>query len=260
VLLAGLHPSRPEARSAVIAREIELIKAARHLGGPGAACRVLGGQRHPGVSWADGVRWVLQALAELLPLARELQIVLVMENHYKDSYWRYPEFAQRREVFLEILSAVEERTWFGVQYDPSNALVAGDDPVDFLRTVLDRVVTMQASDRALAPRASLDDLRQHDGTLGYSPALRHGVVGRGLNDYPAIFALLRGRDYDGWISIEDGINGLAEMAESLAFLRRMIDATSPAPRTTARSEKLKNYPERTVAIRSEPGHRERACA
>jgi hypothetical protein len=70
---------------------------------------------------------------------------------YKDGSWRCPEFAQRREMFLEILGAVDERTWIGVHYDPSNALVADDDPVDFLRVVLDRVVTMRASDRALAP-------------------------------------------------------------------------------------------------------------
>ena len=28
--------------------------------------------------------------------------------------------------------------------------------------------------------------------------------------------------YQGWISIEDGMNGMDEMAESLAFLRKMI--------------------------------------
>ncbi|MEV6432856.1 sugar phosphate isomerase/epimerase family protein [Nocardia sp. NPDC051463] len=215
------HPD-PAARSAAINRHVELIQVARHLGGPGVACRVLSGQRHPGVDRARGVRWVLDAFAELLSVAKELDVVLAMENHYKDGNWRYPEFAQRREVFLEIVDAVEDRTHFGVQYDPSNALVAGDDPVDFLRAVANRVVTMQASDRALAPGASLNDLREADGTLGYSPLLQHGVVGRGLNNYDAIFSILREVGYDGWISIEDGVNGLQEMADSLAFLRTKI--------------------------------------
>ena len=58
---------------------------------------------------------------------------------------------------------------FGVQYDPSNAIVAGDDPIALLRAVADRVVSMHASDRYLAEGATLDDLRQTDGTLGYSP-------------------------------------------------------------------------------------------
>ena len=51
--------------------------------------------------------------------------------------------------------------------------------------------------------------------------MRHGVTGKGLNDYDAIFGLLAGAGYSGWISIEDGMNGMEEMAESLAFLRGM---------------------------------------
>jgi sugar phosphate isomerase/epimerase len=79
---------------------------------------------------------------------------------------------------------------------------------------------MHASDRYLAEGTTLDDLRQADGTLGYSRDLRHGVTGQGLNDYDGIFRLLAGAGYTGWISIEDGMNGMEEMAESLRFLRR----------------------------------------
>ena len=60
-----------------------------------------------------------------------------------------------------------------------------------------------------------------DGTLGYSPNLRHGVTGKGLNDYDAIFGILADHGYSEWVSIEDGMNGMGEMAELLAFLRRM---------------------------------------
>ena len=66
------------------------------------------------------------------------------------------------------------------------------------------------------------DLRQTDGTIGYSPNLRHGVTGKGLNNYDAIFRILADHHYCGWISIEDGMNGMDEMAESLAFLHRMV--------------------------------------
>ncbi len=124
-------------------------------------------------------------------------------------------------MFLELLDAIGERQHFGVQYDPSNAVVAGDDPVALLRAVADRVVSMHASDRYLAEGTSLDELRQTDGTLGYSPNLRHGVTGKGLNDYDAIFGILAAHGYRGWVSIEDGMNGMEEMAQSLAFLRRM---------------------------------------
>jgi sugar phosphate isomerase/epimerase len=165
---------------------------------------------------------VAEAITALLPVAREYGIVLGLENHYKDGFWRYPEFAQKQEVFLAVLDAIPEREYFGVQYDPSNAIVAGDDPVALLERVADRVVSMHASDRFLVPGASLEDLRQSDGTLGYSPSLRHGVTGKGLNDYTAIFRILAQHGYDGWISIEDGMNGMDEMAGSLGFLRKMI--------------------------------------
>jgi len=44
-------------------------------------------------------------------------------------------------------------------------------------------------------------------------------VGQGLNDYDTILGILADNGYSGWISIEDGMNGMDEMAQSLAFLR-----------------------------------------
>jgi sugar phosphate isomerase/epimerase len=110
-----------------------------------------------------------------------------------------------------------------VQYDPSNAIVAGDDPIELLKDIADRVVSMHASDRYLAEGTTLDELRQTDGTLGYSSNLRHGVTGKGLNDYDTIFRILAENKYKGWVSIEDGMNGMDEMAESLAFLRHVSE-------------------------------------
>ena len=133
----------------------------------------------------------------------------------------YAEFAQKQDVFLDLLSLIPESPNFGVQYDPSNAVVAGDDPVELLRQLATRVVSMHASDRYLAPGVSLADLKQNDGTLGYAPGLMHGVTGQGLNDYDQIFAILAGVGYEGWISIEDGMNGMDEMKASIDFLKWM---------------------------------------
>lgn len=210
-------------RKREIDREAEMIRVTHRLGGAGAVCRVLSGQRYPEVSWEQGRDWVVAAIEEVLPVAHEHGVVLGMENHYKDGFWQYPEFAQKMNRFLEIIGRIQDRESFGVQYDPSNAIVAGDDPIDLLRKVADRVVSMHASDRYLAEGATLEDLRQSDGTIGYSPKLRHGVTGKGLNDYDSIFRILAEHDYSGWISIEDGMNGMEEMAESLAFLRRMTE-------------------------------------
>lgn len=217
-----------EARRRAVDREIEMIRATLRLGGRGAVCRVLSGQRYPEVAQQQGLEWVAECINACLPVARECGIMLGIENHYKDGFWRYPEFAQKMEVFLELLEMIPEREFFGVQYDPSNAIVAGDDPIELLRRVAPRVVSMHASDRYMAEGATLEELRQTDGTLGYSPNLRHGVTGKGLNDYEAIFGILASHGYSGWISIEDGMNGMEEMAESLAFLRKMVARYFPA--------------------------------
>ncbi|HEY3290474.1 MAG TPA: sugar phosphate isomerase/epimerase family protein [Anaerolineae bacterium] len=212
-----------DGRQRAIERSAELIRVTRRLGGPHAACRVLSGQRYPQVSLEQGTAWVIDCITQLLPVAHEYDVVLAMENHYKDGFWQYPEFAQKQEVFLAIVNAISDQTHFGVQYDPSNAIVAGDDPIDLLRHVISRVVTMHASDRYLAEGATLADLKQADGTLGYSPSLRHGVTGKGLNNYPLIFSMLASVGYKGWVSIEDGMNGMDEMRQSIDFLMLMRD-------------------------------------
>ena len=215
--------TQPDAdgRRRAVESEAARIAVCRRLGGPRSVCRVLSGQRYPEVSRRQGIEWVVASIEALLPVARENDVILGIENHYKDGFWRYPEFAQKMDVFLELVAAIPDRRHFGVQYDPSNAVVAGDDAVELLEAVADRVVSMHASDRYLEPGATLDDLRQSDGTLGYAPGLKHGVTGQGLNDYDRIFQILAARGYSGWISIEDGMNGMEEMAASLAFLHRM---------------------------------------
>jgi len=211
----------PDERARAVDHEAEMIRVTKLLGGEGAVCRVLSGQRYPEVSREQGIEWVVECIEQVLPVAREQGIILGLENHYKDGFWRHPEFAQKMDVFLELLEAIPEREYFGVQYDPSNAIVAGDDPIELLRAVARRVVSMHASDRFLSQGYSLDDLRESDGTIGYPDALQHGVTGRGLNDYDTIFRILRGVGYEGWVSIEDGMNGMEEMQASLEFLHRM---------------------------------------
>ncbi|HEY1191023.1 MAG TPA: sugar phosphate isomerase/epimerase family protein [Gemmata sp.] len=209
----------PDARKRAIDKEAEMVRVTRRLGGPRAVCRVLSGQRYPDVPRERGLEWVVECISAVLPVAREHDVILGLENHYKDGFWKYPEFAQKKDVFLELVRAIPDRTHFGVQYDPSNAVVAGDDPIELLRAVADRVVSMHASDRYLVDGATLDDLRAADGSIGYFDKLRHGVTGKGLNDFDTIFRVLAEHNYRGWVSIEDGMNGMGEMAESLAFLR-----------------------------------------
>jgi len=209
----------PHERHREIEREKRAIDLTAALGG--RFCRVLSGQRRPEVTRAQGIAWVVESIRELLPYAASRGVVLAMENHYKDNFWKHPEFAQKRDVYLAIVNRIDS-PWFGVQYDPSNAILAGDDPIELLELVKHRVVTMHASDRYLKPGHTLEELRTVEDAVGYAAILSHGVVGRGLNDYPRIFRILREAGYDGWVSIEDGVNGLEEIRESAEFLRGLM--------------------------------------
>jgi sugar phosphate isomerase/epimerase len=208
----------PAARQTEIEKEKEIIDITAQLGG--GFCRVLSGQRREEVSREDGVRWTVESIKALIPFAAERKVVLNMENHYKDGYWRFPEFAQRSDIFIEIINQIDS-PWFGVNYDPSNAIIAGEDPLELLAAVKRRVVSMHASDRYLIS-GTIDDLKKQEGHLGYAKNLKHGVIGKGLNDYDAIFSTLRREGFDGWISIEDGENGMDELRESVRFLRAKI--------------------------------------
>jgi sugar phosphate isomerase/epimerase len=210
--------SHPEAafRQAEIEKEKNWIRMAAALGA--GFCRVLSGQRRPELTRARGIELVAQSIEACLPEAERCGVTLIIENHYKDDFWSYPEFAQKMEVFCELVERVQHPR-FGVNYDPSNAFLAGDDPLELLQRVKHRVVTMHASDRSLI-EGTLEDLRREEGGAeGYAKRLRHGEIGQGLNNYDAIFGTLRSVGFDGWISIEDGVDGMEQLKASVAFVR-----------------------------------------
>ena len=212
------HPDS-EFRKKEITKQKRWIKMTHVLGG--SYCRVLSGQRRPVLSDIAGVKLAAESIEACLPYAQELGITLILENHYKDDFWEYPEFAQKMDIFCRLVDAIHHPN-FGVNYDPSNAFLAGEDPMDLLKRVSARVVTMHASDRFLLEGTIADLRREEDGALGYAKRLSHGEIGKGLNDYDAIFKELSRVKFDGWISIEDGVDGMEQLANSVAFLRNKI--------------------------------------
>lgn len=206
-------------REKEIAKQKRWIDMTYTLGG--SYCRVLSGQRRPELSVDEGVKLAAESIYACLPYAQERGITLILENHYKDDFWDYPEFAQNMDVFCQLVDAVEHPN-FGVNYDPSNTYLAGEDPLELLRRVSHRVVTMHASDRYLA-EGTIEDLRKEEGgAQGYAKRLRHGEIGKGLNDYDAIFTELKSKGFNGWISIEDGVDGMDQLQRSVDFLKRKI--------------------------------------
>lgn len=216
-------PDRDGRRQEVV-RQKRAVEVSHALGAQ--YCRVLSGQRRPDVSREQGLAWVVDCIHESLDFAGQNDVTLILENHYKDGYWDYPEFAQRSDVFLELVDRIGDHQAFGVNYDPSNAVIGGDDPIELLEAVKDRVVTMHASDRYFEG-GTLDDLkgREVHPQKGYADILKHGVVGEGLNDYDRIFSILNGVGFQGWISIEDGDDpdkGIENLAASVDFVRKKM--------------------------------------
>jgi sugar phosphate isomerase/epimerase len=218
--------TKPDAdeRAKEVERTREMFRVTAELGG--RYCRVLSGQNRPGLDEKEALAWVIDCLWQLEPHAKSAGVLMCIENHYKDGLWEYPEFAQSHRLYLAILDACAP--FLSAQYDPSNAIVAGEDPYELLERVLPRVATMQASDRYLEG-GTLAQLKTYDRDPkhGYARFVKHGVIGKGLNDYDRIFGTLAKAGYDGWISIEDGDGptlevGMDNLRRSAAFLREKI--------------------------------------
>ncbi len=206
-------------RSKEISKQKRWIDMTHTLGG--SFCRVLSGQRRPELSIEEGVKLAANCIEECLPYAEERNITLILENHYKDDFWEYPEFAQKMDVFCQLVDRIQHPK-FGVNYDPSNTYLAGEDPLELLYRVSARVVTMHASDRYLKV-GTIEDLRKEEGgAVGYAKRLSHGEIGKGLNNYDAIFSELKRVGFDGWISIEDGMDGMDQLARSVTFVRNKM--------------------------------------
>ena len=74
--------------------------------------------------------------------------MLGLENHYKDGFWTYPEFAQRSDLFCALVDRVDRSGFsnFGVNFDPSNALLAGEDPVALRQALRNHRVELSISE------------------------------------------------------------------------------------------------------------------
>lgn len=218
------HPDS-QFRKKEVQKQKHAIDMAYALGA--SFCRVLSGQNRPGLTTDEGLQFASNCIEACLPYAEERNIILILENHYKDDFWQYPEFALNTDIFCQLLSRINH-PFFGVNYDPSNALLAGEDPPELLKKISKRVVTMHASDRYVK-KGTIKDLRKEEtDSYGYAQRLHHGEIGKGLIYYDAIFAELRDVGFTGWISIEDGVDGFDQLERSVDFVRNKMNKYWPS--------------------------------
>ena len=194
--------THPEAkgRQATFDEMRAMIELAHQLGAP--LVRVTAGQAHPSVSRAQGVAWVCEGIAKLLPYAEAAGVTFAYENHTKASVWEHRDFSEQSAVFLEIVRATEG-TDLRVNFDTANPLVHGEDPLPLLRQVAHRVACIHAND--VRARGEFDFC----------------VVGQGLVPYAEIFTFLkRTVGFDGWISVEEySRTGEQGFREAIRFVR-----------------------------------------
>jgi len=208
VLMVTSYPdfTHPDARQR--RRELELeqevVEVAAGLGAE--LVRVTAGQAHPETGRSEGTGWAIEGLTRLVETTRGSGVTLVYENHAKPGAWQYTDFSQPPEIFLEIVRCTEA-AGLGVNFDTGNAAAFADDPVSMLEQVLDRVVSVHASDTAS------------------KGALQHVLLGTGVTPYPALFSTLKRAGWDGWICMEEASNqGQAGVEAAARFVRQTWNA------------------------------------
>lgn len=134
----------------------------------------------------EGFQWVIDSLAQCLPVAEKCGVTLGLENHW--GLGRTP------EGVLRIVNAIDS-PWLRCTLDTGNFL---EDPYDRLELMAPQTVFVQAK-------------TYYGGGLWYSLDL----------DYPRIAKMLRQHGYRGYVSLEfeGNENWQTALPKSLALLR-----------------------------------------
>lgn len=194
------HPD-PGVREAEYADMVAWIGAAQALDAAGV--RVTAGCVHEGVPREEALRWAVEGLSRLGDHAEARGVRLGFENHYRDKRWTSNDFCFHTAEFLAVFEGLRD-TPVGVNFDASNQLMTGEDPLPVLEVVKHKVWHMHASDR-----------RPGEYT--------HTVIGEGAVDFDGLFRCLAGIGYAGYISLEDGqTEGQAGTIRSLEFVRGKV--------------------------------------
>ncbi|MBI4026751.1 MAG: sugar phosphate isomerase/epimerase [Verrucomicrobia bacterium] len=179
--------------------------------------RITGGDPNPAISRGESFQKVIHGLAEVLPYAEQQRVVLALENHVVDQ--SCPEIGGRLDEFMEILARLES-PFLRANFDTSNALKAGEDPLVFLETAYAHVVHLHISDHNNRDNA-------------FCP------VGEGDVDLSGVFKFLKAHDYDGWVSVECSSRGRAGLDRSVGYVRGLMrgdPSENPLPGPTIPQE------------------------
>ena len=181
--------------------------------------RLTAGQNHPGIPCDAGLDWAAGGLTACLDEAAAAGVRLLYENHVRGSVWRFNDFTQPAERFLEVIQRTAGSR-LGVLFDTANCLALNDDPLAVLAQVQNRVGAIH-----------LSDIRR-------AGAFEPTVIGSGVAPIPQILQHMVAGGFDGWISIEEASRtGEEGFRQAVAFADRAWREAGGQPRFSHRGHR-----------------------
>ncbi len=163
--------------------------------------RIIAGQAHPEMSIDAGVELVIRNFREIVPYAQKYGVELVYEDHAKPGAWDYVDFSFPPNIFMKIYEGIKD-TPIRINFDTGNIVAYGQDPLPMLKEIYDKIETIHISDMKEAGK--------------FSPV----VIGTGVVPNREALEFLKGKGFDGWISIEEASgNGLEGIRTAIDFVR-----------------------------------------
>jgi sugar phosphate isomerase/epimerase len=167
--------------------------------------RITAGPENPQMPRSRAIEWVIDGMLQSAEYGSKYGVKMLFENHAKPSVWDRPDFSLDTEVFLAISEGIK-KSEIGILFDTANPLVFGDDPVELLAKVIDRVECVHISD--IKRKGKQEPV----------------VIGTGVVPFEAIFALLKKEHYKGVISIEEvSRTGWKGLEQAIEFTQRLLD-------------------------------------
>jgi len=152
----------------------------------------------------EGLRQIEMNLRPILEACEKKGVMLGIEPHGI--------LTTKAEDINRILDMGDAR-WLKVNFDTGNAFLAGNDPVEMLKSLVDRVVHLHAKD---IPQ------KQAEAERGKVTSTPMGVaVGDGIIDFEGVIRVLLENNFAGTISVECATEEQA--IRSLGYLRELLD-------------------------------------
>ena len=165
--------------------------------------RILAGQAHPETDSDETPGIVSDCFHEIDAYAKKFGVGLLFENHGKPGAWDTVDYTFEPRNFMKIYEKIQDTDIY-INFDTGNITAHGEDPMDFLPLVFERIRTVHVTD--MAERGK------------FSPT----VIGTGVTPNAKCFLYLKEHGYQGWLSIEEASgHGLEGIGDAYRYVKHL---------------------------------------